>query len=132
MADESPQWLIDDAYASPGKFAKFAKKNPMENTSLFSNLQRLIDILNSGHKIGTFKFGWFRAEKEGVYRVGQSGMKDAEESRLYIYPDDVEKLIYILNIGTKNGQGADINAAVESARVIRKAAEKAVEGKENQ
>jgi hypothetical protein len=123
MSQEQQEWQIDDAYASLGKFSKFAKKHPREYESLFANLDKVFKVLSSGHKLNTFKFGFFRSEGEGVYRIGQTAVRSSQESRLYIFPDETSKTIYMLGIGGKNGQSEDIQQAKELRRSINKSAE---------
>jgi hypothetical protein len=64
------EWLIDVAYASQGKFEKFAARHPRENDSLFANLDKVLGLLREGQKVGGFRINFFRAEREGVYRIG--------------------------------------------------------------
>ena len=119
MNNKQSEWQIDIAYASRNQFSKFQKKHPGEYSSLFANLNKLKKVLEAGHKIGSFKIGFFRSEGEGVYRVGQTGSSSAKESRLYIFPDEQNRVIYPLNIGDKDSQKRDINEAQEAARRIK-------------
>lgn len=104
-------WQTDIRYASRNKFKKYAGKHAREYDSLFANLERIVDILNGGNKLGSFQVGFFRTEKDGVYRIGQTGVPGAKESRLYVYPDVQTRLIYIVGIGDKDTQQNDINEA---------------------
>jgi putative component of toxin-antitoxin plasmid stabilization module len=113
------EWQIENAYASPGKFKKFAGKHTREYESLFANLEKILRILRGGNKIGSFGIGFFRSEGEGVYRIGQTGVPSAKESRLYIFPDEQNRICYILNIGDKDSQQNDINEAKEIVKRIK-------------
>ena len=62
---------------------------------------------------------FFRSEREGLFRIGQSGVKSAKESRLYIFPHEVNKTIFILDIGTKETQRTDISSARKTIKQIR-------------
>jgi len=114
------EWPIDNGYASPGKFKKFAEDHPREYESLFANLDKVLGILREGSKMGSFQIGFFRSEGEGVFRIGQTGVESAKESRLYIYPDQKNQIMYILGIGTKDHQSEDINGAKATANEIKK------------
>jgi putative component of toxin-antitoxin plasmid stabilization module len=114
------EWLIENAYAITGKFKRFAKDYSREYELLFANLDKVLGVLRAGNKIGSFQIGFFRSEGDGVYRIGQTGVEGAQESRLYIYPDQENQTMYILTIGTKNHQQADINDAKAIANDIKK------------
>jgi hypothetical protein len=79
----------------------------------------VLEILNEGNVLGSFQIGFFRSEGEGVFRVGQTGVGSAKESRLYVVLEQKEKKVFIVGIGTKETQPADINAAREMAKTIR-------------
>jgi putative component of toxin-antitoxin plasmid stabilization module len=119
MAQELPEWLIENAYASPGKFARFSKKHEVEYDSLFANLDKIIRLLRSGNKIGGFRVGFFRAESEGVYRIGQTAVANAKESRLYVFPDSEANVMYVLTVGDKDSQSEDINEAKQIVKRIK-------------
>ncbi len=79
------EWQVETAYASPGKFKRFAGKHQREYDSIFANLEKVMGLLRSGYKLGTFKFGFFRSEGNGIYRVGQSGVqKRQRKSPVYL------------------------------------------------
>ncbi len=115
----NPEWPIENAYANSGKFKKFAARYPREFASLFANLDKVLGILREGRKVGSFQIGFFRSEGEGVFRIGQSGVPSAKESRLYVYPHEQIHTMYILTIGTKDGQSADIYEAKTLANKIK-------------
>jgi hypothetical protein len=100
MSSEA-QWQIDTAYASTGKFSKFAKKHQAEFDSLFANLNKILRLLRTGYKVGGFQIGFFRPEGEGLYRIGQTGVRNAKESRLYVYPDTTENTIMFWQLATR-------------------------------
>jgi len=119
MTQEQSDWQINTAHASPGRFKKFAGKHAREYASLFANLDKIMGLLAAGQKPGSFQVGFFRSEREGVYRIGQTGVPSAKESRLYVYPDEQNRIMYVLNIGTKEGQAEDINEAHRTARSLK-------------
>ncbi|MGA2604083.1 MAG: hypothetical protein ABSG14_07630 [Verrucomicrobiia bacterium] len=119
METKPNRWEVDDAYASRNKFKKFSERHGREYDSLFANLDKILDILNSGHKVGSFGVGFFRSESDGVFRIGQKHFPGAKESRLYVYPDPQTLKVYLLGIGTKETQSDDINEAKKTVEVIR-------------
>ena len=115
----NPEWSIENKYATQKKFEKFAADRPREFASLFANLDRIVRHLNGGAKVGGFQMGYFRSEGEGVYRIGQTAVQHAKESRLYIFPSQSNQTIYILTVGTKDRQPEDINEAKAIADQIK-------------
>lgn len=113
-------WALDATHANKNQFAKFNKNHPNEYTSLFANLSKIQGLFRSGHKVGGFHVNFFRSEGEGVYRIGQTGVPGALESRLYVYPDSESQLLHILEIGEKSGQQADIKNAKKKVLEIQK------------
>lgn len=119
MANGQIEWQIDIAHASPGKFKKFSGKYRREYVSLFANLDKIMGLLRAGQKLGSFQVGFFRPEGQGVYRIGQTGVPSAKESRLYVFPEEHGHVMYVLNIGTKEGQSDDINEAHRIAKGLK-------------
>ncbi len=124
MQAEIPEWQIDNGHANRKRFEKFAGKHPRENASLFANLEKVMRILRDGHKIGGFQIGFFRSEGGGVYRIGQTVVPGAKESRLYVYPDETKRLMYTLDIGDKDSQHIDVNNAKALVKNLRAEVEK--------
>ena len=115
------EWQIENTYASPGKFKRFSGKHPCEFDSLFANLEKIMRLLRSGNKIGGFRVGFFRSEGEGVYRIGQTGVVSAKESRLYVYPDEQNYVMHVLTVGDKDSQQSDINDSKQLVNQIKTA-----------
>lgn len=120
MEKKSPIWQICDAFAQSNAFKKYAKKHPREFESVFSNLDKIMGLLEAGHKVGGFQVSFFRSEGDGVYRIGQSGLPSAKESRLYVYPDTAKQKMHILHIGDKDSQQDDIKESKEIVERIRR------------
>jgi putative component of toxin-antitoxin plasmid stabilization module len=118
---KSPEeWQIDVSYASRARFKKFNRNHPLEYSSCFANLDKVLSLLNSGHSLGAFQLGFLRPEGEGLSRIGQTGVSAARESRLYVYFVQQGRTVYILGIGTKETQQADIAAAKKLIKKIKK------------
>jgi hypothetical protein len=114
-----PEWQIDISYASHGKFKRFAKRHERENESLFANLEKIMVLLRSDNKIGSFQVGFFRSEGDGLYRIGQTGVPGAKESRLYVWPDQGRRIVYVLGIGIKETQQEDLSECKSALKLIR-------------
>lgn len=118
MSYTDKEWEFNDDHATRSKFKKFNKAHPKEFVSLFANLDTIQRYLNLGLNISTFKLGFFRSEGDGVYRISQTSIPSAHESRLYVYLCAQDRTIYILGIGDKPSQKADIKAAKTLARKL--------------
>jgi len=113
------EWQIDVSYASRASFRKFNRNHPLEYSSCFANLDKVLVLLNTGHSIGSFQLGFLRPEGGGVSRIGQTGVPAAKESRLYVYFTQRGRTVYILGIGTKETQQTDIAAAKKLIKRIK-------------
>jgi len=113
-------WAIDVSLASKPTFSRFQKNHNKEYVSCFNNLEKIKRLLNQGKKLAELEHhpSFFRHETNGIFRIGQSGLKGAKESRLYIYPCFREHVIYILGIGTKETQQSDLIRAKKAIKGI--------------
>jgi hypothetical protein len=104
------EWEIDISLASKSAFKSFKKQHEREFVSCFANLNKIVTALNSGKKVAALANNpaFFRPEGMGVFRIGQTGVGSAKESRLYVYPDEKSSIVYVLAIGTKETQNKDI------------------------
>lgn len=119
MSSEVSDWQTETCHAIASRFKKFNKKHSREYASLFANLNKIVGLLRSGHKLGVLKVGFFRSEGGDVYRIGQTGIPSPQESRLYVYPDQDNKIMYVLSIGGKQGQSEDIAEAKKLVEAIK-------------
>jgi len=116
------EWKISTEFVTASRFKKFASKHPREFASCGANLERLLADLQSGISLSVLaqNLSFFRSEREGLYRIRQTKVPGAKESRLYLYPDDAGKVIYLIDIGTKETQRSDIASARKTIREIRR------------
>jgi hypothetical protein len=119
MEQKPKDWDLSADHASTAQFAKFHKDHPLEYNSLFTNLDKILGLLSGGQKIGGFHVGFFRSEGGDVYRIGQTGVAHAKESRLYVFPDQENRIMFILSIGDKDDQETDVNEAKSTVKKIR-------------
>lgn len=98
----------------------YSKKRPNELSATLNNLQRLLGILNSGKKPGTFQAGFIHEEPGGVLAVDQKGGgKNLQETRLYTFPETQTETLHLITIGNKKSQPSDIQLARVFAESIK-------------
>ena len=124
-------WIESYEFADANRMKHYAKKHRREFVSCVANLADVITALNHGSAITAIPFNFFRSEHEDVYRIGQTNVKHPHETRLYVYACVVKTTIYVLTVGDKSTQQADINACHAKARNLkRKLADEAHANKE--
>jgi len=103
-------WGIERTHEYEARQAKFEKKHAAELMAVLLNLKRLQLALDAGAKLLQVKFGFFRSERNGVYRISQQGQGRAlKETRLYVHPDEDAQTLYLLTLGDKTTQQDDIS-----------------------
>ena len=113
-------WKLKRDFADEKRFVRYARKHRAEYLACFANLERLQAALNAGFTLQHCTFGFFSGEGMDVYRIGQTGVPHAHETRLYIYAEIVGKEIQLLTIGDKKSQKHDINLCHTRVQEIRK------------
>lgn len=113
-----PEWGIEDAYAEHGRFKAYRAKHPRETARCEDNLRRVVTMLQLSGSPTAFRFNFFRRETGDVWRVGQTALAGAKETRLYVYVRIRGRTVYKLTIGGKERQTADIRRAAAIAERI--------------
>lgn len=103
-------WSISDAHLTASRLKKFYRNHPNETESMLSNLDQQLQVLNSNRARSLLRFETTHChrEREGLYAMDQSGGRGSKECRLYFYPDDKTRTLFILDIGTKESQPKDV------------------------
>lgn len=116
------KWEVDFSLASGSSLRRFQKNHAHEYASCLRNLDRVIMLLDDGNSLRSLNRNpsFFRSEKRGVYRIGQTGLVGAKETRLYVYAAEREKVVYVLGMGTKESQTTDINDAHKAVKNLKK------------
>ena len=126
-------WIESYEYADANRMKHYAKRHRREYVSCLANLADVITALNNGAAVTAIPFGFFRSEREDVYRIGQTNVKHPHETRLYVYACVVRTTIYVLTVGGKSTQQIDINACHAKARELKQQlADEAQAKKENE
>ncbi len=95
------QWVKDKKW--------YNKKKPKVLAALLNNLNRYLEQLSNAKDPVLVQAGYIHPEPHGVVALDQKGSgQKLEETRMYLYPDRVEKVVYLITIGNKATQTADI------------------------
>jgi hypothetical protein len=96
-----PQWDRDRKW--------YEKKRPSELAAVLHNLKRYHAQLNAAPNPKAFMSGYMHPEPHGVVALDQKGGgANLQETRLYIYPCEAQKVLYVITIGNKDEQSADV------------------------
>jgi hypothetical protein len=101
-------WSIRETeeYGRPMKY--FAKKHRNELVAMLDNLDSYLTTLQSGLNPKQIRFGLMHDETHGAIAIDQKGVKGRPtQTRLYIYPDQDTKTLYLITIGDKQSQRED-------------------------
>jgi len=99
---------------------RYAKNRERELAAVDQNLAIYLAALNAGTmpmQVATMH-SWVRTEPQGVFAIDQrtkGGEKNLAQTRLYVYPDTVSKILHLLTIGGKDSQSDDIQFCRECA-----------------
>ncbi len=119
MAESKTGWVVDSGLAERSRFKAYNKKHPNEYAACFVNLDVVMALLNQFGGVKGFQLGFFRSEGKNVYRIGQTGVKHAKETRLFIHVDESNRCVRILTIGDKDSQPEDLRRCHEVAKNLK-------------
>ena len=103
-------WTVSHDHADGNRLKRYSRKHPRGVASCFTNLAFLAEQLNGGI--------FFSTEGGNVFRIAQTSIRAAKETRLYIYAVAVRSVLYTLTIGDKDSQQADLRRCREIAASI--------------
>jgi hypothetical protein len=120
-------WSIEVSPFFKSKIKNYQKKHPKETQTILDNLDTYHKALISGTNPMQINPSWIHIEPKGIKAIAQRGKRGAKESRLYIYPEMKNRILYLITIGGKERQSKDI----EDAKRFVKQLEDLMEGKSN-
>ncbi len=104
-------WQIEPTDRFDHEEHYYQKKRPRELAAVYNNLDRYVAQLNCSQRIACVQGGYLHNEGGRVVALDQRGTKGAdqlEETRLYTFADEREKVVYLITIGNKKEQSSDI------------------------
>ena len=86
-----------------------SKKRHAEYLAMLDNLDTYFQELQSGQKSLQIRHGFLHTETHGAYAIDQRGAPGKPiQTRLYIYPDTEERILYLITIGDKQSRQSDL------------------------
>ena len=87
----------------------YVKKHPAELAAVLRNLERYLALLGVSKNPRAVYAGYLHPEGGGVLAVDQKGGGgNLQETRLYTFACEERHIVYLITIGNKDTQAADI------------------------
>lgn len=114
-------WRIEvtDKYERGHK--EYEKKNPFELKAMLNNLDTYVIALNQLNNPLLIPGGFIHHKyPRGIKSIDQRGKSKVKlkQTRLYVYPDTKNRVLYLLQIGDKNTQQDDVKICVDFIKEI--------------
>src|SRR5687768_13378416 len=94
----------------------YLKKRPREFEAVFLNLKAYIAQLNVAKNSKCVQARYVHPEKSGVVAIGERpGPPGLQATRIYTYPDDETKKLWLITIGNKQDQPKDVKISATFA-----------------
>ena len=88
---------------------KWPKKHGKELLAVHNNLDTFFNALIGGQRPADAKFGFLHPEPGGVLAIDQKGGgPHLKETRLYIFPETRSEELFLITLGDKSSQSADL------------------------
>ncbi len=115
------EWDLEESPFFASKFKRFQKKHPNEVAAALNNLDTYMHTLKKGVKPTLIRAGFIHIESLGVIAIDQKGAEGKpRQTRLYIYAFERLGTVYLLTIGDKNSQQADIKDCCDFVKSLRR------------
>lgn len=105
-------WQLEPTDQFTADSTWYAKKHPRELEAVLNNLNRYLSQLNHAKNPLCVQAGYIHTEGHGVVALDQKGGGvSLQETRLFVFPDNNQKILHLITIGNKNSQSDDIKLA---------------------
>lgn len=115
-------WKLKWASTCETRLKRLCKAHPKEIGQTLKNLETYKIALENGVKpMQIVKLNFVRNAQLGIHEIDQTPLKKGKLAiRLYVYPSESEKTLYLLTIGDKDQQENDIRECSTFVRDLRK------------
>jgi len=114
-------WTIEPTTSWEREQKRYAKKRPDELAAVLKNLARYFSQLSTAKNPQCVQAGYIHHEPMGIVAIDQRGpgCGNLQETRLYIFPCEAEKVLYIITMGNKSDEPSDIEMSKEFVRSLK-------------
>ena len=115
-----PMWQLEPTTTFEKDSRLYSKKHPHELASVLRNLSRYMAQLSVAPNAKSVKAGYLHDEPPGVVAIDQrgTGAGNLQETRLYTFANEAEKVLYIITLGNKSTQARDIAFSKEFVKSL--------------
>lgn len=113
-------WQIEPTTGWDKDHKHYGKKHPGELAAVLRNLERFFVVLKASKNSKCVQAGYLHTESMGILAIDQKGGgANLQETRLYVYADDLSRIVYLIAIGDKASQHSDVEYSKNFVRQIR-------------
>jgi hypothetical protein len=117
---ERVMWQIEPTTQWEKDHRFYEKKHPNELAAVLRNLERYLSQLNLAVNSQAVLAGYLHPEPSGIRAIDQKGGGgNLQETRLYTYADDAQKVVFLITIGNKDSQTSDIELSKDFVETLR-------------
>jgi hypothetical protein len=99
---------------------RYEKKHPRELAAVLHNLDRYLNLLNAAPNAKAVQAGYLHPEPLGIVAIDQKGGgENLQQTRLYTFASDPNLVLYLITIGNKQTQKADIDMSKDFVRSLK-------------
>ena len=114
-------WQVEPTTQFTADSHWYAKKRPDELKAVLNNLGRYVSQLREAKNAACVHAGYLHPEPHGIIAIDQKGGGgNLQETRFYVFPDQVNRILYLITIGNKNEQQDDIKLATRFVESLKK------------
>lgn len=113
-------WRVWPTVDYERRHKRYSKKKLGQLNAILNNLDRFLNVLRAGRKPKPLPYGFLRDEGLGILRISEAGSESkVAATRLYVYPDPDNEILFLLTIGDKSTQSDDIKLCKAYVRKIQ-------------
>jgi hypothetical protein len=114
-------WKLAPTDEYQRRHKRYVKDNPRELQAVLDNLDTYFKSLEAGVKPLQISHGFMHNEPLGVVAIDQKGGgKSLAQTRLYVYPEPETETLFVITLGDKRSQKADIATCRDFVTELRK------------
>ncbi len=102
-------WRVESTTGWRYDAMKFLEDNQDELAALMRNLHHFLKQLKASKSSKTVEASYLHREVSAIVAIDQAGLEDGlKDCRLYTFPDDSKRILYLLAIGKVGSKDADM------------------------